>query len=205
MALRMKALSAAVVLLVLVGTSPAVRAGDTDPAATQIEAFDTALIGVMKEASTLNAKARARRLGPAIEQAFDFPTMIRFAVGRPWATMSEADHAALIDAFRRFTIASYAKNFDGYSGEKFEVDPKVEQRGPDKLVVSHLIRTHDTPVNISYRMRAPSGTWKIIDVYYNGTISQLTTRQSDFASSLASGGAKGLIAHLDAQTEKLLK
>jgi phospholipid transport system substrate-binding protein len=204
MALRKRALGAAVVLLVL-ATAPAVRSADADPAAAQINSFDTALVGVMKEASSLNAKARARKLAPAIEQAFDFPTMIRFAVGRPWATMSDADHAALIDAFRRFTIASYAKNFDGYSGEKFEVDPKVEQRGPDKLVVTHLIRTRDTPVNISYRMRAPSGTWKIIDVYYNGTISQLTTRQSDFAASVASGGAKGLIAHLDAQTEKLLR
>jgi phospholipid transport system substrate-binding protein len=57
----------------------------------------------------------------------------------------------------------------------------------------------------AYRMRNDGGTWKIIDVYFQGTISQLTTRRSDFAAALASGGASALIAHMDAQTEKLLK
>ena len=60
-------------------------------------------------------------------------------------------------------------------------------------------------VTLNYRMRQAGDAWKVIDVYYNGSISQLTTQRSDFASSLASGGAKALIAKLDAQSEKLLK
>ncbi len=48
------------------------------------------------------------------------------------------------------------------------------------------------------------GAWKIIDVYF-GAISQLTTRRSDFAQPLAAGGAKGLIAHLNETSDKLLQ
>jgi phospholipid transport system substrate-binding protein len=60
-------------------------------------------------------------------------------------------------------------------------------------------------VVIDYRMRNDGGTWKIIDVLFKGTISQLTTRRSDFAATIAQGGATALVAHMDAQTEKLLK
>jgi phospholipid transport system substrate-binding protein len=54
-------------------------------------------------------------------------------------------------------------------------------------------------------MRDTGSGWRVIDVYYNGGISQVTTQRSDFAATLASGGAKALVAKLEAQTEKLLK
>jgi phospholipid transport system substrate-binding protein len=59
-------------------------------------------------------------------------------------------------------------------------------------------------VSLLYRMRQTAGGWKIIDVYYDG-VSQLTTRRADFAQPLATGGAAGLLSHLDALTEKMLK
>ena len=61
------------------------------------------------------------------------------------------------------------------------------------------------PVTISYRMRENGGAWKIIDVFYNGSISQLTTRRSDFSATLAQGGAPALIAHLNALADKQMK
>jgi phospholipid transport system substrate-binding protein len=60
-------------------------------------------------------------------------------------------------------------------------------------------------VTLAYRLRDTGNGWKVIDVYYNGSISQLTTQRSDFASTLTSGGAKALVAKLEAQTDKLLK
>jgi phospholipid transport system substrate-binding protein len=45
----------------------------------------------------------------------------------------------------------------------------------------------------------------VIDVYYNGGISQVATQRSDFQSTLQSGGAKALVAKLDSLTDKLLK
>ena len=129
--------------------------------------------------------------------------MTRFAVGPTWATMSEADRQALVKAFTRLSIASYAHNFDRFGGERFDVDPKVATRGPDKIVEAHLVAGGRT-VNLTYRMRQSAGGWKIVDVYYDA-ISQLTTRRSDFAAPLASGGAKGLLAHLAATSDKLLQ
>jgi phospholipid transport system substrate-binding protein len=71
------------------------------------------------------------------------------------------------------------------------------------VVQTKLTRPGGDPVSLTYRMRQVGGSWKIIDVYY-GAISQLTTRRSDFAGPVASGGAAGLVTHLNQLTDKLL-
>jgi phospholipid transport system substrate-binding protein len=53
-------------------------------------------------------------------------------------------------------------------------------------------------------MRESAGSWKIIDVYF-GAVSQLTIRRSDFAAPVATGGAQGLIDHVNALSDALIK
>ncbi len=87
------------------------------------------------------------------------------------------------------TVANYASNFDSFGGEKFIVDPAVQTRGTDKVVQSKLV-TGDQTIPFNYRMRQTGGSWKILDVYLNGTISQLATRRSDFASTASHPAAR---------------
>lgn len=198
------ALTLAAVAVALAAQAPIAGAAAADPAAARIEAFDASLIETMKAGPALGAKGRYRKLAPAVEGAFDLPVMTKFAVGPAWATMTEADRQALVKAFTRLSIASYAHNFDRFGGERFDVDAKVETRGPDKIVQAHLIAGGGKTVALTYRMRQSGGGWKIVDVYYDA-ISQLTTRRSDFAAPLAAGGAKGLLDHLAATSDKLLQ
>ena len=189
--------------LALFASAPAAIAAPADPAAARIDAFDQALIEVLKEGPGLGPKGRFHKLAPTIQESFDLPLMTQFAVGPAWVSMSDADHQALIAAFTRLSTASYAHNFDRYSGQKFDIDPDVTIRGPDKIVKSRLTSGAKT-VQLIYRMRLSGGAWKIVDVYFDA-ISQLTNRRSDFAAPLASGGAKGLLAHLNATADKLLQ
>jgi phospholipid transport system substrate-binding protein len=182
-----------------------VSAQAADPAAAQVETFDNVLLEVMKQAKSLGVEGRYRKLEPAVQAAFDMPTMTRFAVGPTWAGLSATDQAALIKAFTRLTVANYAKNFNDFGGEKFTVDAQVDSRGPDKLVRSHLLQPNEKPIDLTYRMRqAADGRWKIIDVYYNGSISELAARRSDFASSIAQG-PQALLLKIDAQSNKLMR
>lgn len=200
--LRLPFLAAALGALAIAAASP-LLAAPADPAVARIETLDRALIDTLKQGPSLGPKGRYRKLEPVIDAAFDLPQMTRIAVGPAWNTMSAADQEALVKAFTRLTVASYAHNFDKFGGETFTVDPAAQTRGTDKVVKSVLTPGSGAPVNLTYRMRLSGGTWKIIDVYY-GAISQLTTRRADFAGPLASGGAKGLVAHLDGLSDKLL-
>jgi phospholipid transport system substrate-binding protein len=184
----------------------AAMAQASDPAAAQIETFDSSLLTVMKQANSLGVQGRFRTLEPVMARTFDLPTMTRFAVGPKWATVSEGDQAALTKAFSRLAISFFAKNFDDYSGQSFKIDPNVDTRGPDKLVRTHIVSPHDKTEDLTYRMRqAADGRWKVIDVYYKSSISQLAVWRSDFTSTMNSGGGSALVKKIDELADKQLR
>jgi phospholipid transport system substrate-binding protein len=183
-------------------SAPAVA--QNDPAAATVEALDSHLLSVMKDAKALGFKGRYTRLKPAVEAALDLPTMTRYAVGPSWASMTEAQHAALTAAFSRMVISTYAHNFDGYSGEKFVTD-RVDARGAYKLVHTQIVQGNGKKVSLVYQMHQVGAGWKVVDVLYMGAISELTTRRSDFSGTLAKGGEPALLEHLNALSDKLAR
>jgi phospholipid transport system substrate-binding protein len=185
-------LPSAVLLVVAI---PVPAFAQTDPARTVVQGLDDGLITIMKAKGTVRSRSAA--IAPVIDRAFDLPLMTRLAVGPAWTTTAPADQQALVAAFRRMTIAQYAANFDSWSGERFVIAPQIEARGGDRLVRTNLTAPGKADIAISYRLRASGGTWKIIDVFYRNSISQIATRRSDFATVMAKEGAKGLVAHLD--------
>ena len=174
-----------------------------EPSVTLVEKFHDALLAAMKQGATLGAEGRYKKLEPEVDAAFDLPAMTKFTVGPAWTKMNDDEHKSLIAAFRRMTIASYAHNFDSFKGQKFVVDPKVEIRGPDRLIKSQVVPEGEKPVNLTYRLRETGGAWKVIDVIYE-FVSQLATRRSDFASTVAEGGAPALVKKLDEISDKLM-
>jgi phospholipid transport system substrate-binding protein len=175
-----------------------------DPAVARIDKFHDALLAVMKDGPKLGVEGRYKKLEADVDGLFDLPTMTRFTVGPPWAKMTAAEQASVVAAFRRMTIASYARNFNEFKGQKFVSDPTAEDRAPDRLVKSQVIPAGEKPVNLVYRMRESGGSWRVIDVIYE-FVSQLATRRSDFASTVATGGAPALVKKLDEISDKLMK
>jgi phospholipid transport system substrate-binding protein len=182
----------------------AAAVADGDPAVARIEKFHDALLGAMKDGPKLGVEGRYKKLEADVDGLFDLAAMTKFTVGPPWTKMSAQEQASVIAAFRRMTIASYARNFNEFKGQKFVTDPKAEDRAPDRLVKSQVIPAGEKPVNLVYRMRESGGTWRVIDVIYE-FVSQLATRRSDFASTVATGGAPALVKKLDEISDKLMK
>ena len=190
-------------VVALLGSVPARAA---DPAADRVQTFYNSLLDTMKKGSQLGMQGRVHALEPAVDATFDIPAMIQFIVGPSWSGLKDSDKTALIAAFRRMTVANYAANFTSYEGEQFNVDPNVQQRGPDKIVQTTLVPRGEKPIPLIYRMReaAGGGGWKVIDVFLNGFVSTLAMRRSDFASTLASGGTAALVAKMNQISDGLL-
>src|SRR5512146_866953 len=180
--------------------TPAYAAGSA-PAVARVQALSGALLQAMKAGP---ATARYRELEPVIERVFALSFMTRLSVGPAWANFSSQQQTALIAAFSRYTIANYAHNFRKFSGQSFEVDRNVITRGQDEIIQTSLTSPGGTPTSLLYRMRDVDGTWKIVDVYFNG-VSQLTLHRVEFASAIASGGAPVLIAYLNRTSDDLMK
>ena len=186
---------------VLTISVPPAQAQAADASAAQVQGFYDTLTAAMKMGGS--AKGRYDRLKPTVEKAFDLPAMTATAVGPSFAAMSDAEKKALIEAFSRMTIANYAKSFDSFSGEKFTVEPASIARGTDRFVKSTM-KTSSETIAFNYRTHQVGSDWKITDVYLAGNISQMAQKRSDFASTLASGGAAGLTKRINALTDQML-
>ena len=204
----MRPMTSALYALALVGgvasaalAPAAAHAQASDPAAQQVQRFDDTLLTSMKQGRSLGFQGRYRKLEPAVKETFDLPVMIRFAVGTSWSSLSASDQAALLAAFTRYSTSTWAKNFSSFNGQHFQVGT-VDTRGPDKLVHTQLVSSGDS-TDLAYRMRQTTGgQWKVIDVYFNGSISQLSQQRADYASTLANGGAPALVQKINALSDK---
>ena len=173
-----------------------------DPAARPIVAFYDALLAAMKEAQRLGFEGRYDKLAPVIRATFDLPAMTRIAVGPDWNAISAEQQAQLIENFSQMTIATYANRFNGYSGERFEVEPTTEVRNTGHLVRTKIVPSKGEPVALNYLMRGSGETWRIVDIYLTGTISELATRRTEFAAILKAGGPGALVDSLRQQADR---
>jgi phospholipid transport system substrate-binding protein len=118
-------------------------------------------------------------------------------VGRHWRQATPADQEKLVDTFSRFMIANYAGRFDGYSGQRFETVGEEASAQDTVLVRTRLVEPEGEAVHLNYRLHPVAGSWKIIDVYLNGTVSELALRRSEYASLIKREGWNAVIAALD--------
>jgi phospholipid transport system substrate-binding protein len=169
--------------------------------AAVIDTLDHALLNVMKDAAKLGYQGRYGALEPVIERTFNVPLMTQLIVGPAWTSWTPDQRDAMSDAFRRFITATYARRFDGYSGEDFVIDGARD--GPNgTIILTRLTRPHDPAVSINYLLRDNgAGVPQVVDVYLTGTISELATRHSEFGAVLQHEGYAGLLAELEKKAD----
>ena len=171
-----------------------------DPAVSTIEKYYGRLLATMQAASSLSVQARYQKLAPVLGEAFDFPTMTRLSVGPAFNSATPAQQAEIRQAFEKFIGAFYANRIDGYSSEKFEVQPNVEVRGGQRVVKTTLVRPTGGSTRIDYLMNGN----RVIDIYLDGAISEVASRRGEFSSIIASGGPDALVKALREKSAQLL-
>jgi phospholipid transport system substrate-binding protein len=181
---------------------PARAMGDNGVAA--VRSLYSTLLAAMRNGPALGPQGRYARIEPVVRQVFDLPLMTRLAVGPDWASLSAGQRQQVTRAFERYITAVYAERFHSYSGEQLQVTG-VESAAAGPIITSRIVKSDGEPVNINYLMRDNGGVWQIADVYLDGTISELATRRSEFASILRARGIDGLIETLNSKAAALTR
>src|SRR6266481_5563600 len=167
-----------------------------------VQGLYDALLSTMKNGRTLGQSGRFTQLEPVIRRSFDIASMARLAVGPSWASLTEAQRQQIIESFGRYISAIYADRFDSYNGQKLEVTG--EQPSPFGVIVrSRIIRSDGEPLEVDYMMRRNGDSWLISDVYWDGAISEVAARRSEFTAIVKKEGTEGLIAALNGKANIL--
>jgi phospholipid transport system substrate-binding protein len=185
-----------VVAVLVAGLCGPARAGEAEAA---IQAFNDRLLEVMKAGPKLGFKGRAEKLRPAVLAAYDMTAMTRATLGAAASKLSPEDWGRVAESYTRFSVAIYAAQFDEWNGERFEVGEARPSSQGAMMVPSRIIPKDGEPVAIDYLVREDQGRWKVIDVYFQGTVSQVAMRRSEFLSIFRAKGVQGLVETLDSQ------
>ena len=185
-------------------SAPTAAKSAADPAALAVQDFYDALFESMRHAGEWKMQGRYDHLYPVMMKLFDVPTMTRVAVGPDFAKLPPEQQDNLRTAFGKLLVATFASTFDDFKGETYAVDADVAAQGQDKFVKSRF-NGAGAPVDINYLLRGKGSDWRVVDIYLNGTISQLATWRSEYGSTFQENGFDGLMAAVKAQTEKDMK
>lgn len=187
----------------LLFSSPSLQAAEPTPSDI-VKGFQAKLLQVMKVAKNLSVRERFDRLSPSVEDAFHLQLMIQIVTGSYWKEATTTKRMQLVEAFRRMSVTTLATLFDDYSGEVFKL--VKERPGPQKtqIVMTKLLKSDKSTVDIAYVTRRFKEGWKIIDVIVDSGISELKVRQSEYRQVLKKEGVPGLISLLNNKADELI-
>lgn len=198
------------VLLAVAGTVAGMAAlgarpahAQADAAAAPVQRLVDALLAVMKEGAKAPFQQRYGQLAPVIEGVFNLPQILRESVGPTWESLPADQQAMLQEAFQRYTVSSYVNSFDAFNGQQFVVHPDTRAVGNDRVVRTEIIPRNGDKHVLDYVMRDSGGSWKVVDVLADGSVSRVAVQRSDFRRLLARGGAAGLAESLRTKSASL--
>jgi phospholipid transport system substrate-binding protein len=166
------------------------------PAIDVVENLHKTLLLAMKEGNEIGYQGRYDRLAPVITAGFDMPFIAKIVLGRFWETFDNEQRSKFVETFNRLSIATYAANFDTYSGERFKVISEKEVSGGRVQVQTQLIKSDGGQVQLDYLLHRVGSQWRIINVVADG-VSDLALKRADYTSFLKSNGLDPLLIKLN--------
>jgi phospholipid transport system substrate-binding protein len=181
------------VLLVLAMTAAMVRsplADDGREAADFVRGFSDRAIAMLSN-ETLDDEARTQEFRRLLRTGFHLEVIGKFVLGRYSRAADQSERAEFGRLFEDYIVASYARHFSEYGGERLVVDGGRPKGKSGAIVSSRIVRPQGAPFQVEWRLRRGAEGWRIIDVVVEG-VSMAVTHRSEFSSVIASrGGSLG--------------
>lgn len=171
-----------------------------ESAKAPVAEFYVALDASMKAGDALSPEARRDQLAPVVSKTFDLPLMAAKVLGRHWRSLPAPEQKRWISAFSSLTVKTYAEQFDENTGLVFEIGAVQAAPSGTALVRTKLKRASDAPVAIDYRLHPDGANWRVMDIYLNGTVSELALRRSEYSSVVQRDGFEKLVTTLQARS-----
>ncbi len=176
-----RSLLAAGLALILVGpwAAPEVQGAPTD-AKSFVAEFGERAIRELTPTDISDAE-RVKRMRVLLADAFDVEAIGKFVLGIYWRRSTEDQRAEFLKLYKTVVSHSYAGLFKKYSGETFEVIRQVPVAGGGSIVYGRIKRMNGPPVAVELQVVKASGTYKAVDIKFEGVSMPLTHRKEYYS------------------------
>ena len=131
----------------------------------------------------------------SITKLYETRKMIRMIIGDKWKKIPESKKDEVTLLFGRYIAQNYIKQFSKFNSIQFNSKGKKKIGEKYLLVKSVLILNKKDKIKINYLLINNKG-WKIFDVLVDETISEISTKKSEFGKYLQDGNIDLLIKEL---------
>jgi phospholipid transport system substrate-binding protein len=179
------------------------RATDEAAVTAPVQQLIDGLLEAMKAGPATPFTKRFEILAPVIDRTFDLGTILQESVGALWGALPSDQQTMLIEAFRRYTIATYVNSFDKFDGQRFVITPNTRVVGTEQVVQTRIVPRLGDSHELDYVMRKGGSGWRAVDILAEGSISRVAVQRSDFRRLLTRGGPQVLMDSLRAKSADL--
>ncbi len=137
-----------------------------------------------------------------IVPVFDFKNMSRWILGKHWKEASEEQRNTFTNEFQALLVRTYAKAVLGFTNEQVNYVETLTGSKPNIVMVKTEIESDNGVTPVNYTMHISDGSWKVINVAFEG-ISLVETYRKSFASEIRNNGLATLLQKLVDKNEKL--
>ncbi len=132
---------------------------------------------------------------------FDYRSMAKRSLGKPWKKLDESDRLHFTDVFRDLLERSYGNRLSAYKGQKVIFADAEIKKNKARVKSTIIDGSRKTPVE--YRLHQTKDGWQVYDIRIEGT-SMVRTFYQDFKSTLDNGGYEKLVKVLEEKVDKLI-
>lgn len=178
-----------------------VAASADDAARAVVEDLQDGITGIMELTGNSDFNARVARLCPILDSVMAMQFQSARTVGaRAWNKWDATQRDRYSEHYRAYLCALYADRFSESSGQSFHI--VGERPGPRGalMILTEVRAAGMVPVAIDYVMRQQDSRWRIVDIFLDGTVSEVALRRSEFSSILRDKGFDALLAAMAAKT-----
>ena len=165
---------------------------------------DDVIARITAEREMLDAQPESvyNLINDLIIPVFDFNNMSRWILGKHWKEASEEQRATFTGEFKALLVRTYAKAVLGFTNERVNYLETLTGSKPNIVMVKTEIVSDGGVTPVNYTMHISDGSWKVVNVAFEG-ISLVETYRKSFASEIRNNGLDTLLQKLVDKNEKL--
>lgn len=186
----------AALVLVCAGFGGANAAGPSN----FVDALGEQFIGALQ--TTPDTTERREQLRVIFDQALDYETIAKYALGRHWDATGPDQRSAYVDVFRGYLLEIYTVQLGRYLGQTYRIVEEKQVSDALTLVSVEVEQPDDDAFMVDFRVGANGDGFKVVDVAVDG-VSLIVAKRSEFGAVVRREGVEGLIDRLRQVTERV--